>query len=50
MVMVIFQNGVRYALDPVNDRMLFLDGVREYTSKLTPHHKKVLGNLLEQEV
>lgn len=44
------QEGVRYALDPKGERLLFLEGMREYASKVTPRQKKILGNFMDQEV
>lgn len=42
--------GVRFALDPEGDRLLFLEGMREYASKVTPRQKKVLGKAFDDEV
>lgn len=44
------QEGVRFALDPEGERLLFLEGMREYSSKVTPRHKKILANFFDQEV
>lgn len=44
------QVGVRFALDPEGDRLLFLEGMREYASKATPRQKKILGKTFDDEV
>lgn len=44
------QVGVRFALDPKEDRLLFLEGMREYASKVTPRQKKILGKAFDDEV
>eukprot|EP00752_Nemacystus_decipiens_P009436 g8435.t1 len=41
--------GVRFALDPEGDRLLFLEGMREYASKVTPRQKKILGKVFDDE-
>lgn len=44
------QVGVRFALEPEGDRLLFLEGMREYASKVTPRQKKILGKTFDDEV
>lgn len=44
------QEGVRFALEREGERLLFLEGVREYTSKVTPRQKKILANFFDEEV
>ncbi|CAM9843247.1 unnamed protein product [Pylaiella littoralis] len=41
--------GVRFALDPEGDRLLFLEGVREYASKVTARQKKILGKFFDEQ-
>ena len=41
---------MRFALDSEGDRLLFLEGLREYASKVTPRQKKILANFFDQEV
>eukprot|EP00903_Cladosiphon_okamuranus_P006626 g6471.t2 len=41
--------GVRFALDPEGDRLLFLEGIKEYASKVTPRQKKILGKAFDDE-
>lgn len=47
---LISQVGVRFALDPEGDRLLFLEGMREYASKVTPRQKTILGKAFDEEV
>lgn len=44
------QEGVRFALEREGERLLFLEGVREYTSKVTPRQKKILAHFFDKEV
>ncbi|CAM9333252.1 unnamed protein product, partial [Ectocarpus sp. 8 AP-2014] len=41
--------GVRFALDAEGDRLLFLEGMREYSSKVTARQKKALAKAFDDE-
>lgn len=44
------QEGVRFALQPEGEWLLFLEGMREYVGKVPTRHKKILANFFDQEV
>ncbi|CAN0075413.1 unnamed protein product [Ascophyllum nodosum] len=43
------KEGVRFALHVEGERLLFLEGMREYMGKVPPRHRRILGKFFDQE-